>query len=162
MTHTTIRNRARLETILEVTALLFIIGPAVWLIYSWSEIPERVPTHFNFGGNPDSWGNKSSLIILPLISLFLYVLLTLVGQLIRKQLRQFSGGQGQPPPLRLLKTVTMLAALKAEIAWLFAYIAWASVTTARGEIDGIGAFALVVFLLLVAATVAYPLLKTDK
>ena len=40
-------------------------------IYGYVVLPETVPTHFNFKGQPDAYGSKISLLYVPIISLIL-------------------------------------------------------------------------------------------
>jgi uncharacterized membrane protein len=60
------------ERIIETLSILFLVGVYVYIIISWSEIPGRVPTHFNIAGEPDSWGGKWSVLILPIVATFLF------------------------------------------------------------------------------------------
>ncbi len=49
-------------------ALLFAAVPLLW-----SRLPDRVPTHFGFTGEPDAWGAKGTLLLLPLIGWAIYL-----------------------------------------------------------------------------------------
>ncbi|WP_158413837.1 DUF1648 domain-containing protein [Geoglobus acetivorans] len=47
---------------------LILLGFAgIWIlaIYAYQTLPDTIPTHFNFGGKPDSYGDKSTWLILP-------------------------------------------------------------------------------------------------
>lgn len=52
---------------------LFWVG---YLIIRWSSIPERVPSHYNASGVVNAWSEKSTLILVPIVCLILYLLLT--------------------------------------------------------------------------------------
>jgi len=55
--------------------LLFILIAA----YSYSGLPENVPSHFNFQGTPDDYMSKQSFVLFGIgESLFLYLLLTFI------------------------------------------------------------------------------------
>ncbi len=60
------------ERLLESLSIVFLVGIYAYIIVIWSEIPDRVPTHFNIAGEPDSWGGKGSVLILPIIATFLF------------------------------------------------------------------------------------------
>lgn len=60
------------EKILDLLSILFLLGIYGYIIVNWSEIPDRVPTHFNFAGEPDSWGGKGSVLVLPIVATFLF------------------------------------------------------------------------------------------
>ncbi|HBG23005.1 MAG TPA: hypothetical protein DDW83_07100, partial [Peptococcaceae bacterium] len=61
--------RSRLEVILEVLAILGILFHVLLLVYYWPALPETIPTHFGFSGEADSWGGKSSLILLLVVNI---------------------------------------------------------------------------------------------
>ena len=35
-------------------------------LYLYKKLPDTIPTHFDISGKPDTWGNKSSLFLLPI------------------------------------------------------------------------------------------------
>lgn len=60
----------------ELVLWIILIIPYVYLAMIWSELPQTVPTHFDLGGNPNDWSDKSSLLILPgAIGLLVYGLM---------------------------------------------------------------------------------------
>lgn len=68
------------EKILDSLSILFLLGIYAFIIVNWSEIPDRVPTHFNFAGEPDGWGGKGSVLILPIIATFLFKTMFILGK----------------------------------------------------------------------------------
>jgi uncharacterized membrane protein len=54
------------KNLLYLTLLAII---ALWLlaIYGYTVLPDRVPTHFGIKGEPDSYGSKAIILLLPLI-----------------------------------------------------------------------------------------------
>ena len=93
-------------------------------------LPERIPIHFDHAGTPNGWGQPSSLLILPIVTLGFYVVITIVSQ--------FPGAFNYPVRVtaengaRLEKlAIEMIAWLKAELVWLFAGIQWFAIDAAR-------------------------------
>lgn len=64
---------SRHEYFLEVISLFFIIAQILILFFYWNNLDERVPIHFNFLGSPDGYGSKYFLLVLPIISLLLFL-----------------------------------------------------------------------------------------
>ena len=63
----------------EIPLLIIVLIPFVYLAYIWSSLPEIVPTHWNYKGEIDDWGNKSSLIFITfLLSGLTYILFTVI------------------------------------------------------------------------------------
>lgn len=60
-----------------IAPLLVLVMLAATLA-AWDSLPERVPTHWGISGEPDAWGSRSSLFILPLAALGILALLTLL------------------------------------------------------------------------------------
>lgn len=44
-----------------------------YLIINWNNIVENVPSHYNSAGQSDSWGSKSSLIVLPIVTIIVNI-----------------------------------------------------------------------------------------
>ncbi len=61
---------------LEVIPLGLIILIILLILNNYPGLPERIPTHFNSQGLPDGWGNKSELFLYPIMSVFIYALIT--------------------------------------------------------------------------------------
>jgi uncharacterized membrane protein len=53
-----------MKKLLNLTAWVAILAPGVYLINSWNNLPEKVPMHFDFQGNPDRYGSKTELVTL--------------------------------------------------------------------------------------------------
>ena len=67
------------DYILELAAvggLVFLVGATY---YYYPTLPERIPTRFNFQGEPEAFGAKSSIWIFPGMAFLLYVILTVTN-----------------------------------------------------------------------------------
>ncbi|MHA7136664.1 DUF1648 domain-containing protein [Rossellomorea arthrocnemi] len=49
------------------------------LFYLWSEIPDTIAIHFN-KGEPDQWGSKNILFIMPIVSTLIWFLIRLLAK----------------------------------------------------------------------------------
>ncbi|MBK8229529.1 MAG: DUF1648 domain-containing protein [Candidatus Eisenbacteria bacterium] len=72
--------RTIVDWALEVLALASLVSLLGLVAGYWTQLPERIPTHFGASGRPDGWGGRSMLLLLPLVTLVMYGTLTLVGQ----------------------------------------------------------------------------------
>lgn len=66
----------KIDWIIEIMCLTLLIGLTAYLIFHWGSIPDKIPAHYDWEGNIDRWGKKSDLIFLPMMSWFLYLLIT--------------------------------------------------------------------------------------
>ena len=54
------------ENILQIVCLAIISATIIYLAFSWGNLPQTVPTHFNFLGSPDELGDKATLLMYPI------------------------------------------------------------------------------------------------
>ena len=115
-------------------------------------LPGRIPTHFDITGEPNAWGTPRMLLLLPLISLALYLMMTFLSR------RPASFNYPAPVTAqnrdRLYRlAVEMLAWLKAEVMTLFALIQFFAIRTARVEANVLPIWLMPAGLVLVFATI---------
>ena len=71
-------ERNALDIFEAIVSLSCLVGVTVYLILAWNTIPAKIPAHYNAAGEVNRWGSKSELIVLPIISVLLYGLITLI------------------------------------------------------------------------------------
>jgi uncharacterized membrane protein len=135
------------EVVLEVLAGAGLVWMLGTVVFSWSSLPESVPSYFGAGGEPDAWGPKWSFLVLPLVGVALFVGLTLLSR--------FPHRYNYPWPItpdnverqyRLARA--FLTLLKAEVVWFFGYLKMETVEVAHHRSDGLGQEFLPIFLLI--------------
>lgn len=65
-----------IRIVLEILSLLILLGTVLFLIIYWKHIPDQVPTHFDGTGQVTDWGDKTTVLILPIVGAVSYLLLT--------------------------------------------------------------------------------------
>ena len=70
--------KTKLEWMLDFVGGFFFIGSVILLISVWSSLPDKVPGHYNITGEITRWGHKGEMLILPIVSLFMLLLLTVL------------------------------------------------------------------------------------
>lgn len=65
-------KNSKYDVAINMLCLIMIIGMVIYLILNWTNIPEKVPMHHNFSGKVDRFGNKSEIIILPIITVIMF------------------------------------------------------------------------------------------
>ena len=60
---------------------VLLIAPFIYIAYIWSQLPEQIPTHWNGKGQINDYSSKISLIVLPCISIGIYLLLLFIPKL---------------------------------------------------------------------------------
>ncbi len=78
----------------ELPLLIIVLLPCIYLAYIWNELPEIVPTHWNWKGEIDNWGHKNALIFITfLLPGLTYIIFSLVPLIDPKKKIQFMGNK---------------------------------------------------------------------
>jgi uncharacterized membrane protein len=125
-----------LEKGLEVASLLG-LAFLLWITFSaWAGLPDKVPVHFGFTGQPDRWGDRNTLVLLPVVALFVGALITLFEGL--PNLYNYPVKVTEENSERLYGLGrSLLIWVKALIIWTFAYIQWTMIQVAKGLTSGL-------------------------
>ena len=139
--------RTPLDWIFELLAFLFLLIQIVIPIVYYNQLHETVPTHFNGVGQADGFGSRSTLWILPITSLFMYLLMTVV--------ESFPHIYNYPVEItpenatvQYRIATRLIRILKTVILMIFSFITYQTIKTATGAASGLGKAFLPVFLLL--------------
>jgi uncharacterized membrane protein len=146
--------RSPLEKVLEVVGVLLLLFMVGLLLVSWPSVPETIPTHFNAAGQPDNYGGKGSLVVVPIVALVLYALLTVVSFF--PQVFNFPWRiteQNAEAQYRLART--LLTWLKVELLATMTYILWMQTQAALNHLPGLGFWFLPVALVVIFGTIGW-------
>ena len=78
----------------ELPIIGIVLIPFVYLAILWNTLPEKVPTHWNYKGEIDRWGDKYSLIgLLFLLPVLTYLLLLIIPKIDPKKRIGIMGGK---------------------------------------------------------------------
>ena len=61
------------DKLIDYTSLAIIIFLFVFTFISYKGLPEKIPTHVGFSGQPDKYGSKATLWLLPIIETFMFL-----------------------------------------------------------------------------------------
>jgi len=141
---------------LEAISLAVLAG-MVWMAWHAllgpNRLPNRIPTHFNFSGQPDGWGSPSFLIMFPIAAVGLYLLLSVVVRFPEAFNYPVRVTEENRPRLEAL-TLEMIAWMKMEMIWLFAWIQW-TILNAAQKGNGPSLALLPVFVVALFGTIAW-------
>lgn len=67
------------DKISEVVSVSVVLSSVCLVVYSLPKLPDIVPIHFNFSGEPDNYGSKYLLLLGPFIAFPIYALMTYIS-----------------------------------------------------------------------------------
>jgi hypothetical protein len=150
-----------LTKILEAVAVASLLAMFGFVGFGWSGLPPIIPTHYGVSGEPDQWGARAFVWVLPAVGLGLYAMLTTVSSLV---------GAGKVPvnargivaiaaeDLRR-EVVHLLTSIKAFLIAAFAYIVWEQI---YGDERGLGPFFLPMIVMGPLAMIGWTVLRIRR
>jgi uncharacterized membrane protein len=151
----------KVNMIMDAISALSIIGMIVCTFFLWKNSLDPVPMHYNFNGEVDTYGSKSSMLILLFIDVICYVGIALLSKYpevynycveINEENRE----------KQFLMAQTFMKAINAEITVIFFYIqlhTLIGITTGRQNLS-VGFMPL--FLIILFGTIGFYILKSRK
>lgn len=113
---------------LNIIGLLLLIALP---LYYYQILPEKIPSHYGFGGVPDAYSSKSSIWFLPILGICLFAFLSAVGHFTNKSKKKekFPGEQAMAK--------SIMNWLSVIITYMFLNILWGTIQTAIGNQEGL-------------------------
>ncbi|HZG59822.1 MAG TPA: DUF1648 domain-containing protein [Anoxybacillus sp.] len=124
------------------------------MILIWPQLPETIPRHFNFKGEPDGFGGKGYILVLPFVGLGLFILITLLNQIPNAFNYPDNVIEEQKQQLYVHWRIC-LSWLQTQIIYFLLYGVWQTAQVALGKASGLGIYALPIFLFIVLGTIIY-------
>lgn len=94
----------------ELPIIGIVLLPFIYLALVWNSLPAKVPTHWNYKGEVDHWGDKFSLIgLLFMLPILVYVLLLVVPKIDPKKRIALMGGKFYQLKFFLVLCMSLLA-----------------------------------------------------
>jgi uncharacterized membrane protein len=143
----------------EIVAFAFLIVLIALPIIYYNDLPESIPSHFNAAGQPDDFSSKSSLWFLPITSVFMYLLMTVIEAF--PHIYNFPVEITPENALTQYRIATrLIRILKTVIIVIFSFISFQTIKTATGGATGLGRAFFPVFLLLTFGIIIFYIIQS--
>jgi uncharacterized membrane protein len=150
------------DWVLEIIALLLILGYFGYLLYYYPKLPATIPSHFNGSGEADGYSDRGTIWALPGIALFTYLLLTVVA----RAPHTFNFTQKITPQNALYQytlALRLIRSIKVLTTCIFLAISFAMVSMATKQTTGLGLWFIPIFIVLTfLPVIAYLILASRK
>ncbi|MBE9185850.1 DUF1648 domain-containing protein [Microcoleus sp. LEGE 07076] len=142
----------------EFAGAIAILLAVLLIVQFWAVLPDRIPIHFGFSGQPDAWGDRVTIWILPGVAAIIFAVSTAASR--------YPHTLNYPVPIteqnarrQYLFARSLLAWLKAEICWLFAFVVRQQILVALGNAQRFSMELLLGIIIFIFATVGLYLFK---
>ena len=144
---------------IEIVGYVLIILVWVYVLKNYHELPEIIPTHYNGYGNPDLYGSKKNILMLPLIATILYTAITYLNNF--PHTFNYSVEITAENALsQYLNATRMFRFLKIIIILIFGLIAFVTINNNCLKNNNLGTWFLPFTLVLIFIAIVYFLMKS--
>ncbi|MGX1901925.1 uncharacterized protein DUF1648 [Thermolongibacillus altinsuensis] len=149
-----IKEKTKSEKVLLMLSIFGLVAMFVYVTLIWSELPETIPRHFNSKGEPDGFGGKGSILVLPFVGLGIFILTTLLSQIPNAFNDPDRVTEEQKQRLYIHGRICM-SFLQTQIIYFLLYGVWQTAQVALGKASGLGIYVLPIFLFIIFGTIIY-------
>ena len=150
-----------LDYVLELFSFLSVLGIIILFVIYWIDAPKIVPIHYNIYGIADRFASKTTLIILPIISVLTYVGLTFLNQ--HPHIFNFPAKVTAQNILILYQTATrMMRWTKLFTCLLFANILWQKIRIINNHGDKLNNTSLLILIACLMLCLIFYIVKMVK
>jgi len=137
----------RFDYLLEALTLIGLIGLLIITAINYGSLPESIPKHFDWQGNPDSYGSKNTIWFLPILGILLYFGLTILSRY--PHTFNYSVQVTNDNAERIYKKgIITIRIIKLMIVSTFVYFNLKMISIASGQLEKLSSLFLLVILVL--------------
>ncbi|RLQ97470.1 DUF1648 domain-containing protein [Falsibacillus albus] len=153
-------KKTPLEKLLDLAALIILIGNVIYLLLVWPSLPDSIPTHFNFKGDVNGTGSKWTILLLPALGLILWL-----GMYVLEKYPHIYNylNLTEENAERQYKNSRMLVnVLKNFILSYFVYIGWEMVQVSKGSHKAMDAWPMILFIIAILGITVFFIIRSIR
>ncbi|MFC2088368.1 DUF1648 domain-containing protein [Calditrichota bacterium] len=151
----------KVDIILEVISIIALLTFSIFIIFTWSSVPQRIPTHFNWSGIPDRWGAKGTVPIMLYVTVFVFILFSVLSRFPRVINFPIPVNEKNPKNHLQLR-FSLILWTKAELIMFTSYIGIQGIRVAFGQSGGLGSYLVPIILVVLFGTIAVFIYRVNK
>ncbi len=149
------------DKIINWIALALFLSCWITAFVGYQSLPERIPIHFNAAGEPDNYGMKGTIFLVPFIGSFLFFLMTGLSRF--PHLFNYSIPiTKENAPTTYLESTRVLRVINLIMQAVFLYIVVSIIMVATGKQAGLSSWFLPLFIFVIMIPTVYLLFKRYK
>lgn len=154
-------NLTQFDKVLEIGGIIFLIIMWILTTYNYFLSPHTVPIHFNLSGQPDGYGSKETLLLIPIIPTIIYLGLTQLNKF--PHIYNYTTKITAENAKRQYTIATrMIRILKVSIVLIFTIDILSVLLMTLGMSVGLGAWFLPVTILILAVPTIYAIIQSQN
>ena len=154
-------DKEPIDFLLEITGMVAVITLVVLTAISYKGLPGRIPTHFNGLGQPDNYGGKGMIWLLPVITVVMYTGLSIINLFPYNFNFPVNITEENAPRLyrHAMRSIRILSLM---LVMVFFYLTWQTIALAGGKSSGLGFLFLPVGIFAIMNFILYMVVRMYK
>lgn len=154
-------TKDNIDHIMEIVAVFGLVVLTILPIIYFNKLPERIPIHFGFNGEPDGFGSKIFILVLPFVGILLFAMMFWINKYPHtfNYLTKITDENAHQQYRFVTKLIRVLNAL---ITGMFAYITHIIIQTALGNKNGFSSSFIIIFVILIFSIIGYYIYQSAK
>jgi len=141
------------EYVLDGIGLLAFLASLFYIFYMWSVLPVEIPIHFDVHNEPNGWGSRGVLFIIPAINLPMWVGMLFLDQYPHKH--NYIWLTEENVYCQYHNSILLANVMRNQFIIFFSLVSWMTVDLARGGDPPLGRTALISFAVMLATMVFF-------
>ena len=137
------------DLLLEGVSILAILLTFSLVTFYYNQLPDKIAHHFDASGKPDGFGSKTTLIILPIISLILTIFMLLLCKIPHLFNYPFTINN-QNAEIQYRMSTKMMRSITMIMAVLFLDITYQTIRVALEKQGGLYVISILLFFVIIA------------
>lgn len=111
----------KFDLIANMASIVILLAATIFVLIRWSDLPEQIPSHYNFKGEPNAYGGKGTLIFEMIMGWVMVLTFLIIGKL--PQVWN-TGVERTPANEAVINRIVkdMISVMELILAMLFAYM----------------------------------------
>lgn len=109
------------KKMITIFGYLALLGMLVYLLMKWNQIPDQIPAHYNFAGEIDRYDSKTSILIVPVLTVFLFAMLTTIVHIPSMWNMPYKVSESEKERIQIA-IQNMLLTMRCFITMMFTYM----------------------------------------
>jgi uncharacterized membrane protein len=151
-----------LEKLLITLSSLGLVWMFGYTFYIYPSLPDTIPIHYNFQGEPDGFGGKGSVWVLPCIATFLFALMMLITFIPPNVLNYPVGATDERKEKLYKNTRLLFHIIPFEIVALFTYIIFKNGEIVQGNQTTLDTYFIIVFISVIVMTLVSFIIRSFR
>lgn len=152
-----------LRRVLDISSIVMWLFSIILIIINFDVLPDNIPSHYDFAGNPDAWATKAFIFFMPALGIFIWLILhTIVSRPELDQYIHVPSLYGKPNEEQIENAKLLIYFIKFEIMALFTFIVVKDLYTALGMPFKLGVWEAILILRVFGITIIIFMIRNHK